>query len=61
MKTKKIKRESLSEKIIRGIKLGRQKMLEEKSLRGEYVVYFEEGKIVKEKASDILKRERKSK
>lgn len=58
MKKKKIKRESFSEKIIRGIKLARRKMLEEKSLKGEYVIYYEDGKIKRESAKEILKRER---
>ncbi len=61
MKTRKNKRESLPDKIIRGIKLGRQKMLEEKSLKGQYVVYYDKGKIIEESASDILKRERRKK
>ncbi len=36
-------------------------MLEEKSLKGEYVVYYDKEKIIQESASDILKRERKNK
>ncbi|MBV6479676.1 MAG: hypothetical protein HGGPFJEG_02467 [Ignavibacteria bacterium] len=58
MKKKKNKRESFSEKIIRGIKLARKKMLEEKSLKGEYVIYYEDGKIKRESAKEILKREK---
>ncbi|MEO6695496.1 MAG: hypothetical protein ABIY50_11120 [Ignavibacteria bacterium] len=59
MQAKKNKSESLADKVIRGIKIGRQKMLEEKSLKGQYIVYEENGKIKKEMASDILKREKK--
>lgn len=51
-------KESIAEKVIRGIKIGRQKMLEEKSIKGEYVIYYEDGKIKREKAKDILKREK---
>lgn len=61
MQTKKNKRESIANKIIRGIKIGRQKMLEEKSLKGQYIVYEENDKIKKEMASDVLKREKKMK
>lgn len=61
MPKKKIKPLLITEKLIQGIKLGRQKMLEEKSLKGEYVVYYDKGKIIKESAKDILKRERKNK
>ena len=58
MQKKKNKKEDISDKLIRGIKIGRQKMLEEKSLKGEYVIYYEDGKIKREKAKDILMRER---
>lgn len=60
MPKKKIKPLLVTEKLIRGIKLGRQKMLEEKSLKGQYVVYYDDvkGKIIKESARNILKRER---
>ena len=51
-------KESIAEKIIRGIKIGRRKMLEEKSKKGEYVIYYEDGKIKREKAKDILEREK---
>ena len=37
----------------------RKKMLEEKSIKGQYVIYSENGKIIKEKASVILERENK--
>ncbi len=60
MEKNKVKPDIISQKLIKGIKLGRQKMLEEKSLKGQYVVYFEKGKIIKERARDILKRERKN-
>jgi hypothetical protein len=51
-------RQSIAEKIIQGIKIGRRKMLEEKSIKGEYVIYYEDGKIKREKAKDILMREK---
>jgi len=61
MQKGKNRRESIAEKVIRGIKIARQKMLEEKSIKGEYVVYYENGKIKRESASEILKREKKMK
>lgn len=60
MREKKIKPDIISQKLIKGIKIGRKKMLEEKSLRNEFVVYYENGRIVKERARDILNRESKS-
>ncbi len=61
MQNKKIKRETFPEKIIRGIKTARYKMLLEKSAKNQSVVYFDKGKIIEEKATDILKREAKKK
>ena len=58
MQKKKNKKEDIADKLIRGIKIGRQKMLEEKSLKGEYVIFYEDGKIKREKAKDILMREK---
>ena len=58
MKKRNNKRESITDKLIRGIKIGRRKMLEEKSIKGEYVIYYEDGKIKREKAKDILEREK---
>lgn len=58
---KKSKEGSISEKIIKGMIKARKKMLEEKSIKGQYVVYSENGKIIKEKASIILERESKIK
>jgi|GEM_PF-3111826 len=61
MQKKKNKRETFPEKIIRGIKTARYKMLLEKSMKDQSVVYFDKGKIIEEKAIDILKRESKNK
>lgn len=61
MQKKKTKRETISDKVIRGIKIARQKMLEEKSMKGEYVIYYEDGKIKRESALEILKKEKKTK
>ncbi|MCY7363007.1 MAG: hypothetical protein LH629_13230 [Ignavibacteria bacterium] len=59
MEKRKIKRETFSEKFLRGVMIGRQNMLKEKSLKGQYVIYEDNGKIIKEKASVILEREKK--
>ncbi|MEO8209635.1 MAG: hypothetical protein ABI840_03655 [bacterium] len=61
MQKKKNKRETFPEKIIRGISTARYKMLLEKSAKGQSVVYYDKGKIIEEKAIDILKRERRGK
>ncbi len=61
MEKRNYKRESITDKLIRGIMIGRRKMLEEKSIKGEYVIYYEDGKIKREKAKDILKREKRLK
>ncbi len=61
MQKKKNKRETFPEKIIRGISPARYKMLLEKSAKGQSVVYYDKGKIIEEKAIDILKRERRVK
>jgi hypothetical protein len=53
------KKKKLSEKIIDGMILARKKMLEEKSIKGGYVVYSENGKIKKESAKIVLARENK--
>lgn len=59
MQKRKNKKEGIAEKVIRGITLARQKMLEEKSIKGEYVIYYEDGKIKRESARDILMKEKK--
>ncbi len=46
MNKTKSKRETFEEKIIRGIKLGRQRMLEEKSLKDQYVIYYDKEKML---------------
>ncbi len=61
MEKRNYKKESITDKLIRGIMIGRRKMLEEKSIKGEYVIYYEDGKIKREKAKDILKREKRLK
>jgi len=59
MQKKKIKEDPITGKIIRGIIKARKKMLEEKSIKDQYVIYSENGKIIKEKASVVLERESK--
>lgn len=59
MKKEKFKEDPITGKIIKGMIKARKKMLEEKSIKGQYVIYSENGKIIKEKASVILKRENK--
>ena len=57
----KTKESPTAKKIIKGMIKARKKMLEEKSIKGQYVIYSENGKIIEEKASVILEREKKSK
>lgn len=59
MLKKKNKENPIAKKFIQGMIKARKKMLEEKSLKGQYVIYSENGKIIKEKASVILEREKK--
>ena len=59
MRKKKNKENPIAKKFIQGMIKARRKMLEEKSLKGQYVIYSENGKIIKEKASVILEREKK--
>jgi len=59
MLSKKIKPDEITSKLLKGIKISRQNMLKEKSLKGQYVIYEDNGKIIKEKASVILEREKK--
>ncbi|HMQ70664.1 MAG TPA: hypothetical protein PKC58_16940 [Ignavibacteria bacterium] len=61
MLKKKTKENPISQKFIKGMIIARKRMLEEKSLKGQYVIYSENGKIIKEKASVILERENKNK
>ena len=56
MQKSKSRTEDVRDKLIKGIKIGRQKMLEEKSMKGQYVIFYEDGKIKREKASEILKK-----
>lgn len=59
MRKKKNKENPIAKKFIQGMIKARKKMLEEKSLKGQYVIYSENGKIIEEKASVILEREKK--
>lgn len=59
MQKRKIKTNVVTNKIIQGIIIGRQKMLKDKSVKGEYVVYYENGKIKRETASALLMKEKK--
>lgn len=57
MQRRKYKYDETTNKLLKGIRIARQKMLEEKSLRNEYVIYYDEGKIKRESAKEILRRE----
>ncbi|MDX2189301.1 MAG: hypothetical protein SFY32_05510 [Bacteroidota bacterium] len=47
--------ENIREKIMKGLDLAFERMIKEKSLRGEEIVVSENGKIIKVKASKFLK------
>lgn len=61
MLNKKTKLEEVARKLLLGAKIARKKMLIEKSLKGEYVIYSENGKIKRESAKKILEREKEKK
>ncbi len=61
MQKSKIRANPIGDKIIKGIIKARKKMLEEKSIKGQYIIYSENGKIIKEKASVVLARESRKK